>query len=164
MTCQLKEEGLISFFKRRKPIGVIRMSYYSIDQGTESRLSILKDRLQNAEENSFDEPTEFNFGEFKGLKWNDRKNTNPLIDGLYWGNGGVNPLFKKKMPSDPMEAAMVVSTLSTMLMYHWEFASEQVFIHFNYRTFYGQTEDSIAAMNKELATIENQLKRIQLID
>lgn len=160
MACKSREEDITSFFKKRNPIGVIRLWYRPIDHSTETRQEIIDEDFEHAKENSFDDISEFNFADFSGVKWTSRRNTNPTIDGLYWRNGGIHPLFNKTMPDDPIQFALVATTLSTMLLVHWQFTNDTMTIDLNYRTHYGQTDESQIEMNKELALVEQQIKTI----
>lgn len=153
-----KEEGIISFFKK-KPTGIIRMSYYEIEPGMAETTA--KEWFDYATDRAFFDPERIEFGGFKGVKWYKKSLNNPLIDGLYWPKGGVHPLFDKKLPNDPIQFALTASAMSYMAMHFWQIVNNHVAIEFNYRTYDTHTKEFKQKADEEFLLIEECIKKIK---
>lgn len=157
-----QEKLFVGFCAPQNPLGVLRIWHNGLEESELSPEEILKERREHAEDYSIVEVQDLNGGEIRGLRWRRRVLMNPLVDGLYWPNEGVNPLFDEEMPQDPIQLALTASNLSYMVSHRWDLIHPKVEIAIRYRTYYVQPKENIEKIELELQQLEDSIRKLQI--
>jgi hypothetical protein len=152
-------EMTLCFFRKKWPIGVLRMSRIQLDENPPSTEELIQFTKDTFEEEGIENAEEVVYGDLKGIKYFCTKTFN-YVDDAYWP-GGLVAKWQKKLPkNNELEWAMTVSNLMTMTMRYYQFGNDKVHFYFTYRHFFNQTEEGQQELDKELERVEEILKSI----
>lgn len=160
MSIGIEGDMTICFFRKRNPIGVLRMSRLVLDEDTPTSEQLIQGTLDILNEDDNDTHERISFPGLSGIYYARKKSYNVLSDSPYWGVEGQLIKRQNAIPKSGIEQAIGITKLMTMTMNYWDLGNEKIHFWFSYRHFYIHDKKSKKKLDKELEEVKKILSGI----